>query len=533
MWDAPTFSYISLRRAGMMPDMGTTSAGLSDPRPDRARFVALAFACSLSLVTYLDRVCIMQVSEDIRRDLAFAPLQMGMWLPWVGSWQWQASALDQMGWVFSAFSIGYTLFEVPGGWLGDRWGARRVLIRIVIWWSIFTALTGVIFPTPAWPVGALVLMIAVRFSFGAGEAGAYPNLTRVVRTWFPLRERAGAQGAIWMSARLGGAIAPVLIGLLAESLGWQRAFWVLGAIGLGWAVLFYRFYREQPAPAGLLSWSDSAYPTADALSRDPGLSANQEGIMRPETGTVSAPNTPASWAERPEVASRREPLTHSPEGPAWRVLLRSGTVWAICAVSFTVCLGWYFYPTWQPEYLRQVYGISYGTSKFLTGLPFVCGAVGSILGGVLSDWLIRRSGSRRWGRSLMGVFGFGTAGLCVLATGLTSAWWQAMLLLCLAFFFNDLAIPVIWAVCADVGGRFVGSVAGLMNMVGGFGAILCPMLIPLLLDHLWPPHRYGTAERWQYVFAALASTWFIGAAAWLFVNAAKPLFADHRPTVRS
>jgi MFS family permease len=230
-----------------------------------------------------------------------------------------------------------------------------------------------------------------------------------------------------------------------------------------------------------------------------------------------------------------------------RVLASSLTIWAICIVSFTVCLGWYFYPTWQPEYLSEVYGIRYEDSEILTGLPFVCGAVGSLLGGVLSDWLIRKTGSRRWGRSLMGVFGFGVAGLCVFGTGLTNAWWQAVTLLCLAFFFNDLAIPVIWAVCADVGGRFVGSVAGLMNMVGGFGAILSPMLIPLLLGHLWPappasaglgagsfvttalPHTYGAAERWQYVFAALACTWFLGAAAWLFVNAAKPIFADHRP----
>jgi MFS family permease len=478
--------------------MGTTFPA-ADARPEPARFTALAFACSLSLITYLDRVCIMRVSEDIRRDLAFASFPLSL-----GSWQWDVSPMDQMGWVFAAFSIGYTLCEVPGGWLGDRWGARRVLLRIVIWWSVFTALTGMIFPTPGWPVGALLLMILVRFCFGAGEAGAYPNLTRVVRVWFPVRERAGAQGAIWMSARLGGAIAPVLIGLLADSLGWQRAFWVLGVIGLVWAILFYHCYRESPA------------------------------------------TTPRVKEPRPDEASEaRVPTDH--EWPSWRVLVRSGTVWAACTVSFTVCLGWYFYPTWQPEYLSEVYGIPYGKSGWLTGLPFVCGAAGSLLGGVMSDWLIRKTGSRRWGRSLMGVFGFGTAGVCVFATGLTSAWWQAVALLCLAFFFNDLAIPVIWAVCADVGGRFVGSVAGLMNMVGGFGAILCPMLIPLLLDHLWPappasaglgagalvttafPHTYGAADRWQFVFAALASTWFVGAIAWLFVNAAKPIFSDHRP----
>jgi MFS family permease len=488
--------------------MGTLSSCESDPRPDRARFTVLAFACSLSLITYLDRICIMQVSEAIRDDLGFAPFHLPLWFPLFGSWQWEVSAKDQMGWVFSAFSLGYMLCEVPGGWLGDRWGARRVLIRIVIWWSVFTALTGMISSTPAWPIGALLLMILVRFLFGCGEAGAYPNLTRVVRTWFPLHERARAQGVIWMSARMGGAIAPGIIRALASWLGWQPAFWVLGAIGLIWAVLFYRVYQERPATPG----------------------SDGEAVLA---------ETPAP------------PATGGHEWPAWGVLFRSATIWAIGVVAFTVCLGWYFFPTWQPEYFSEVYGIPYKDSWILTGLPFAFGAVGSLLGGVLSDRLIRRTGSRRWGRSVMGVVGFGLAGLCVFAAGLTSTWWQAVALLCLASLFNDLAIPVIWAVCADIGGRFVGTVAGLMNMVGAVGAILCPMLIPLLLDHLWPapppsaglgagcfvtaalPQTYGAADRWQYVFAALAATWFVGAVAWLFVNAAKPIFTDHRPVSTS
>src|SRR5262249_37768291 len=159
----------------------------------------------------------------------------------------------QMGYVFAAFSLGYALMEVPGGWMGDRWGSRRVLTRIVLCWSLFTALTGSVYAFTldsglvldfgSWYVplllNGLVVILLVRFLFGAGEAGAYPNLTRVTRDWFPFGERAFAQGGVWMSARLGGAIAPIVLGSLSAALGWRRAFWVLGLIGVGWAALFW------------------------------------------------------------------------------------------------------------------------------------------------------------------------------------------------------------------------------------------------------------------------------------------------------
>src|SRR5262245_28697968 len=162
-------------------------------RPSQVRFGVLGFACSLSLITYLDRVCIMRARADIQDELGFSD--------------------KQMGWVFFAFVLGYTLFEVPGGWMGDRWGGRKVLTRIVLTWSFFTALTGCVW---AWDLDSgisigLLAMLFVRFLFGVGEAGAYPTLTRVTGDWFPLRERALAQGGIWMSARLGGAVAPIVL----------------------------------------------------------------------------------------------------------------------------------------------------------------------------------------------------------------------------------------------------------------------------------------------------------------------------------
>ncbi len=208
-------------------------------RPTRVRLGVLAFACSLSLVTYLDRICISRAAKEIQEDLGFSAKEMGL--------------------VFSAFLFGYLLFEVPGGWMGDRWGSRRVLTRIVLWWSVFTTLTGCVWASAdgsvlgfgGWGVplflNALGLMILIRFLFGAGEAGAYPNLTRVVGTWFPFHERAFAQGAVWMSARLGGAFAPLVIGRLSAFLGWRQAFAVLGGIGVAWALAFRLWFRDRPS----------------------------------------------------------------------------------------------------------------------------------------------------------------------------------------------------------------------------------------------------------------------------------------------
>jgi MFS family permease len=443
--------------------------------PTTARYRVLGFACSLALITYLDRICIMRAKGPMREELGFSDLQLGF--------------------ILSAFSLGYALFEVPVGWMGDKWGARRVLTRIVLSWSLFTAMTGLIwkfsfdsgFHIPFFGLlvvpllfDSLVAMLLVRFFFGIGEAGAFPNLTRVVRDWFPAREQAFAQGMIWMSARIGGAVAPVVTGQLTATLGWRQTFWVLGAIGMVWAVAFHRWFRNRP----------EEHPGCNEL-------------------------------ERREILGGRKPEAAAHDWPPLGALLRSKTVWALCLASFCVCFGWYFYPTWQPEFFENVYGIDIKNSEIRTGLPFLCGAVGAFLGGSLSDWLVRATGSKRWGRSILGAGGFFVAGLCVLGAGFAPKAWQATTLLCLGFMINDLAIPGIWAACADVGGRFAGTVAGVMNMAGGVGAILVPSLIPYILMIF--PESYEPAYRWRLIFAGLAVSWFVGALAWLFVDAGTPL----------
>lgn len=483
-------------------------------RPSRVRLGVLAFACSLSLLTYLDRVCISRAAKDIQADLSINDMQMGL--------------------VFSSFLLGYLLFEVPGGWLGDRFGARLTLTRIVLWWSLFTTLTGCVWKfhydsglhlgTGSWTIplifDSFLLLLVVRFLFGLGEAGAYPNLTRVVKLWFPFRERGLAQGSVWMSARLGGAVAPVVIGRLSVALGWRMAFGVLGIIGAVWAVAFFLWFRDRP----------SQMPGCNEAERDliqPPGAPTLEPSPTPASGEANITSTPATGAPTgvtTDAPAHAEPEDHGHPWPPARQLAGSLTLWGLSIAAAAVSFGWYFYPTWQPKYLKDVFEISYEGSELLTGLPFLCGAAGCLIGGGLSDRLVRVTGSRRWGRSLLGLVGFTGAGLCVLATGFVTAPWQAILLLCLAFLINDLAIPVIWTVCADVGGRFSGTVAGIMNMVGGIGGMLSPTLIPQVLARL--PEDMAPAIRWRIIFAGLATSWFVGAIAWLVVDAGKPMFKE-------
>src|SRR5688572_19757846 len=188
-------------------------------RPTNARKGVIIFAVTLAILAYTDRVCISQAMPLISKDLDLSLTQRGM--------------------IFSAFGLAYAAFEVPGGWLGDWMGPRKVLMRIVIWWSVFTALTGAM-----WNFLSLWF---TRFLFGAGEAGCFPNLTKAFSVWLPHNERVRAQGIMWTFARWGGAFTPPLVILVLTYINWRQAFMVFGAIGVIWAVWFYKWFRDNPA----------------------------------------------------------------------------------------------------------------------------------------------------------------------------------------------------------------------------------------------------------------------------------------------
>ena len=257
-------------------------------RPTHVRYGVIVFAVALAVVTYIDRVCISQAAPAIVRDLKLSPVQMS--------------------YAFTAFIWAYALFEVPGGFLGDWMGPRRVLMRIVLWWSVFTAATGW-----AWNLASLTV---TRALFGAGEAGCFPNLTKAFTTWLPHEERVRAQGIMWLSARWGGAFTPYLVYLVLQLVSWRRAFEIFGAVGIVWAVLFYRWYRDNP--------KDNRHMNAAELA-----------LLRGS-----------------------DELAHGHSNVPWGKILRSPTVWLLCAQYFCLSYGWYFYITWLPTYLQEARHLS-------------------------------------------------------------------------------------------------------------------------------------------------------------------------------
>jgi len=207
---------------------------LATQKPTNVRYGVLGFACALSTITYLDRVCFGTVKPFIQSEFDLTKTEVGM--------------------LFTAFALAYAAFEVPTGWLGDIFGPRVTLIRIVLWWSAFTALTGMIFPSPQYPVLAFGALLTVRFLFGVGEAGAFPNISCAFARWFPLGERGRAQGAVWMAGRLGGGITPLVVLTLVYTTQhddvvvkhWRHIFWIFGVLGVLWCVVFWFWFRDRP-----------------------------------------------------------------------------------------------------------------------------------------------------------------------------------------------------------------------------------------------------------------------------------------------
>ncbi len=427
-----------------MVSQASPSVALKD-RPTRVRYWVIVFAVTLAVVTYIDRVCISLAAPAMTRDLGLSSVQMGI--------------------AFSAFAWAYALFEVPGGFLGDWLGPRKVLMRIVLWWSFFTAATG-------WVWNFLSLVIT-RFLFGAGEAGCFPNLTKAFTTWLPHEERVRAQGIMWLSARWGGAFTPPLVYLVFQLMSWRRAFEVFGALGVVWAVFFYRWYRDNP--------------------RDkPGLNAAELRLLE-----------------------GNEKLSGGHERVPWGKFATSQQVWMLCGQYFCLSYGWYFYITWLPTYLREGRGLNLGQSALLGILPLFLGGLGSLFAGLIAAPVTRLTGSVARTRRLMAYIGFsGASGLLLISSHFENPL-AAMLAMGLASFSNDLVMPGAWGACMDVGGKYAGTLSGTMNMMGNFGGAVSPMAIGYILR--W------THGSWDIAFYVSAAVYFMGTFFWIFLDPVTPM----------
>jgi MFS transporter, ACS family, glucarate transporter len=413
--------------------------------PTKARHVVTAFCVSLAVITYIDRVSIAVAAPYITKELSLSR--------------------TQMAWALSAFGIAYALFEIPGGWLGDRLGSRRVLMRIVIWWSVFTAATG-------WAGGAASLIV-IRALFGAGEAGAFPNMTRILTTWLPVKERERAQATLWLATRVTGAFTPVIVATLIGAIGWRRTFEVFGLLGVIWAVLFFRWYRDSPGD-------------------HPAVNQAELALLPPAKDTA---------------------IAHG--GVPWGLIFSTPSVWLLSIQYMCLAYGWWFYINWLPSYLREARGTTVTVGALLAGLPLLLGGAGCLVSAALIPQLARRLGSVAVARRIVAVTGFVGASICiVIFTGIADPL-QAMVVLGFAGFFNDFVMPAAWAGTMDVGGRYAGTVSGAMNTMGSLAGVSSVLVVGYLLA--W------TSGNWTLTFYISAAIYLVGAACWLFLDSHTPV----------
>jgi MFS family permease len=414
-------------------------------RPTRVRYWVIVFAVALAVITYIDRVCISQAAPAIREDLGLTT--------------------KQMGWVFSAFFWAYALFEVPSGWLGDRIGARKVLMRVVVWWSFFTAATGWVFNWTS--------LLVTRAMFGAGEAGCFPNLTKAFTVWLPKLERDRAQGITWLSARWGGAFTPLLVAMILQHISWRYTFGLFGLLGVIWAIFFFIWFRDDPRDKKSVNEAELA------------IQPRQEDVM---LGHGKIP---------------------------WGKIMSSPTVWLLWFQFACLNFGAVFYITWLPTYLREGRGLSFTQGAFLAGFPLFFGGLGSLFCGCILAPASKLLGSTLFARRLLAGAGFFGAASCLAASTLVPNPWLAMLVMGLASFCNDLVMPTSWGACMDIGGKFSGTLSGSMNMMGNFGGGLASILIGYILA--WSGHNWNTA---LYVAAGV---YFLGTFCWLIIDPVTPI----------
>jgi MFS family permease len=401
-------------------------------KASRTRYSIVALAISLAILSYVQRVAISQAAGPISHDLHLNKAQMGL--------------------IFGAFGLSYALFEVPVGLLGDKLGVRRVLMQIVLGWSFFTALTGA-----AWNV---VSLWVIRFLFGAGEAGCFPILTRMLSMWLPAKERVTAQGLLWAFARWGGAFTPPLVLAAIGLIGWRYSFVAFASLGLVWSAIFWFWFKDNPRQ-----------------------------------------HTSVNDAERELLESSRVLMTHQHGQSKWLSLLLTPEVVILCLQYFCVSFTWYFYITWLPTYLREGRGQAAAHAAALSVLPLLFGGFGAVLTGLAPVRLPRRR------IALVGLLATSTLLFVFLHI---QAIWMAMICMGLASLCSDLTMPISWDACVVMGGPYTATVAATMNMSGNLAGFVMPVVGGFILQK--------TAGNWVALIHLMIISDVIAGLCWLYLN---------------
>ena len=386
----------------------------------------------LGMVTFLDRINISVAGSSIMHDLNLSPAEWG--------------------WVQSAFILSYGLMQIPMGALGDRFGHRKILAAIVLWWSLFTAFTGL--------AGGLASLLVIRFMFGIGEAGSSPCSTGVISRWFEKDEVGKAQGYVWAASRMGGALTPFVVIPVMVTVGWRAAFYLLGALGIVWAVVWYWYYRDAGAPG---------------TSQDTGLSGESK--------------------------------------MDWRRLLGNRQFWLICGMYFFYAFGSWFFFSWFPTFMELGRGFDKTELTYAVAVPFIMSMIGNITGGHLTDKLSRRYGIKT-GRKALGSTSLAVSAVCMFLAAFIPGKMAVFIFLSLCFGIFDLMLPSAWALCIDLGKRQAGTLSGAMNTAGNIGGFCCGILFGELVQ------QSGNYNLPLYMIAVML---VVSAALFAFINPEKPI----------
>jgi len=419
-------------------------------RATRTRHIVLWLTVLVYMITYMDRVVISAAIPSIEKEFGFTDVTIG--------------------WILAAFQLAYALFQIPGGWLGDRFGPRKALAGVVIWWSTFTALTVV-----SWNATS---MIIVRFLFGMGEAGAFPIATRSLSRWMLPSERGWAQGVTHAGSRLGGALTPILVVWIIAHWGWRAPFVIFALVGIIWAIFWFWYYRDSP----------HEHKGVNAEERE--LIANALGRRQASAGKQKA-NVP------------------------WKQILTSPQMWLLAAMY--ACYGYSIgiYLQWFPKYLVDAHGFSLTQMGFYASLPLMAGVAGDIAGGWTSDEVLKRTGNLKMARRLVAIVGFLMAGgMIMLAINQTDPL-IGVGFFALAVFGLELTVGVSWAVALDIGDEYAGSVSAVMNTSGNLGGTVAAAATGYLV----------TYYSWNAAFGVLAVLAAIAATLFLWIDASKRVYA--------
>ena len=490
---------------------------MTSHHPTRVRHLVMTFLGFLAFLTYFDRICIAEASQYIEKDLGLTDGQMGL--------------------IMGAFWLSYALFELPAGWMGDKYGPRVTLTRIVLGWSFFTALSGV--------ARSFWFLLSCRFLFGAGEAGAFPNMARIQSQWLPVASRPRAGGLLWMLARWGGAFSYPIFGLLilgfsspwfrdtmrtipglgfiADQAAWRLSFWAAGFVGVIWCVCFYVWFRDHPSEkpsvneAELKLITDGAPPPADS---------------------------------------------HGMPSHLWGKLLTNQSLIALGILYLCGSFGWSFFASWMPKYLKEMEQPAAAVAaadpvaaaetaaaaaspdedaipqepaaapraeavqprinvNWKGALPLFFGGISCLVGGALCNSLVAKYGKEnKWTRAIFPMSGYVTAATAMALIPFVRNQQEAIILLCVAEMAHDFGQGANWATIVDIGGRYAGVAAGLINTIGNMGNAFQPYI----------GAQIKAGFGWSTLFVVYSFAFLMAAAMWLFIDPRRTFYGDSNVT---